>query len=434
MTLVAANSASVAALYWSQTLVSEIAADFSEAGMSSLVPAVTLAGYATGAALIAFGPAAWGRSSIERHLLLLVIALAAVASAPNVATVIMASYFVGCGSSVAQRLLATAAQLVGPAAAGRAIGGVICGSLTAVLGVRLIGQGLGQTFGWRPVFLIAAATVAVSGFLAFATRATRASPTEAATAPSTFQALWRSHALLRRAAFQQAALFAAFNAGWMTVLVEIPAHERPMVVLGGCCAGLAAALAAGRLADRPGQRHVTTLGAAAMLVSASLLLPIAYGTVTGSSQTLLLIVGMALLDAGMQVALVSNQARVQALQPFARVRLAATLTVCGFLGGACGAGAGYWLTQAFNWQAAIGFAAVAACLGLACSLLPAMGKQSWVRRPGLQPYAVSNTNKKRSETAEFLQHCRNGRHLRLWQGSSAYEGAALRDGHTHKAG
>lgn len=434
MTLVAANSASVAALYWSQTLVSEIAATFPEAGMLSLIPAVTLAGYATGAALIAFGPAAQGRSSIERHLLLLVIALAAVASARNVATVIVASYFVGCGSSVAQRLLATAAQLVGPATAGRAIGGMICGSLTAVLGVRLIGQDLGQTFGWRLVFLIAAATVAVSGLLAFATRATRDPPIEAATTPSTFQALWRSHALLRRAAFQQAALFAAFNASWMTALVEVPARERPLVVLGGCCAGLAAALAAGQLADRPGQRHVITLGAAAMLVSASVLLPIAYGTIAGSPQTLLLIVGMALLDAGMQVALVSNQVRVQALQPSARVRLAATLTVCGFLGGACGAGAGYWLTQALNWQAAIGFAAIAACLGLACSLFPTMSKQLRVCRPGLQPHAASNTNKTRSETAELFQRCRNGRHLRLWQGASAYEGAALRDEHTHKAG
>jgi hypothetical protein len=52
--------------------------------------------------------------------------------------------------------------------------------------------------------------------------------------------------------------------------------------------------------------------------------------------------GMALLDAGTQVALVANQARAQALAEDAGVRgrLAAIVTTVGFMGGALGSAAG----------------------------------------------------------------------------------------------
>ena len=111
-------------------------------------------------------------------------------------------------------------------------------------------------------------------------------------------------------------------------------------------------------------------GAAAMVLAAAVLLPAAY-LATGAGRVLLLMAGMALVDAGLQLALVANQARVQALLPAARSRLAALLTVCGAAGGALGAGAGYALWRHAGWAPAIGLAAAAGAVGLACSLLRA---------------------------------------------------------------
>ncbi len=417
--LLGANAASVMALYWNQALVNDLAATFPEAGCLSLVSAMTLAGYAAGVGLIAFGPAALGRLSIDCHLGFLALALASAGSAPNVPTLAMISFFVGCGASAAPRLLARAAHLVKPAVAGTAIGQVICGSLIAVLGVRLLGEDLARILGWRSIFFTASAIVAFLGLLTFGTRATRDPPALTAAAPGTVRTLWRLYPLLRRVAAQQAALFAAFNASWMTVLVELPAQERPLVVIGGCCAGLIAALAAGRSSDRFGQHGVAKAGAAAILVAAGLLLPVAYSIASGVSRTLLLVAGMALVDAGLQVALVANQTRVQAIEPLARTQLAATLTVCGALGGAIGAGAGYWLWQVFGWPAAIGFAASAGYAGFFCS-----GSTKAVRPHFSRASSTVGTVKQPSRMA-----CRSDQHRQPRQTTSIHEDIGPRGRH-----
>ncbi len=423
-TLAAANAASVMALYWNQALVNDLAATFPEARFLSLVSAMTLAGYAAGVGLIAFGPAALGRLSIGRHLGFLAIALASAGSAPNVPTLAIISFFVGCGASAAPRLLARAAHLVESAVAGTAIGQVICGSLIAVLGVRLLGEDLARVLGWRSIFFTAAAIVASLSLLASGTRATHDLQGLTAAAPGTVRALWRSCPLLRRAAAQQAALFAAFNASWMTVLVELPPQERPLVVIGGCCSGLIAALLAGRSSDKFGQHGVVKAGAAAILIAASLLLPAAYSTPSGVSRTLLLVAGMALVDAGLQVALVANQTRVQALEPLARTQLAATLTVCGALGGAIGAGAGYWLWQTFGWPAAIGFVAAAGYAGFSCSVFTAA-----VRLRFSQASSAAGNAKQPSRMA-----CRSDQHRQPQQAISIHEDIGPRDPHSQHAG
>jgi predicted MFS family arabinose efflux permease len=276
------------------------------------------------------------------------------------------------------------------------------------------------------VFLIAAAIVAALALFVCATQGPRELQTTVAARPPTLLALWQSYPLLRRVSAQQAALFAAYNASWMTALLELPPHERPLVVIGGSCVGIAAALAAGHFSNRVGQQIMSRAGAASVLLAAVLVLPAAYGSASGATRALFLLAGMALVDAGLQVALVANQTRVQALAPGARSSLAATLTVAGFVGGSIGAGGGSWLWHAVGWQAAIGLVAVAGCLGFSCSFFTSAPKRTELRRFRELLQAVATTTSKLAIDA-LSACCQHARQSPTWPAASTQREADLRD-------
>jgi predicted MFS family arabinose efflux permease len=369
--LLVANSVSVATLYINHALLRSISASFPSSRLLPLLPAAVLSGYTIGVVTIAFYPKILKIIGLKRHICILISALSLAGLATNVLTLILASFFIGCGASVAQRLLVRAARLKGPAAAGTAIGRVICGALVAVLCVKLIGDDLAQTFGWQTVFLIAAGVTSTAGAILVMSGA--AYDVAAATLSYSASTLWWSYLSLRRAAGQQAALFAAFNASWTLFLMEVPSKERTWIIVGGCGAGVASALVSGWSSDRPLQRCLATTGSIIIFLSSCTILPFAFGAASEIHRMLAFLVGMALIEAGLQAAIVENQTKVQALNLRAQSSLAAILTACGFLGGSIGAGMGLYLFHTFGWQAAVGFISAAGSVGLYCSLVTAPG-------------------------------------------------------------
>ncbi len=371
--LALANAAAVGSLYLNQALLTSAAVSLPVSTWLALVPFATLAGYASGVALVAFGPAR-RRFSVPRHLGVLAIALAAAAAAPTIPALTLASFCVGLGAATAQRLLAAAAHLAGSAAAGRAIGRLIACGLFAVLLVKLLGAAAAGLVGWRGVFALAALLVAVAAFLV---RPPAASAQPVLQHPGV-AAFWRSSSLLRRVAWQQAALFGAFQAAWLIALTALAPEDRWLVAVGGGCAGMLAAVGAGWHSDRGDQGRVAAIGSAAMVVSAALALPFAYGMASGWARSVLLLVGMAGIDGGLQVALVANQARAQAIRPELRSRCAALLTVFGSLGGGAAAGSACWLYGQFGGAVAVLLAAALACTGLLLSMwpLPLLARQN----------------------------------------------------------
>jgi MFS family permease len=146
--------------------------------------------------------------------------------------------------------------------------------------------------------------------------------------------LWLELPTLRLAAVTQALMFGSFSAFWTTLAFRLAAPPFGMNasvaglfgVIGAV--GVFAAPIAGRLSDRVGARAIVLL-----TVSAAALSWLAFGfwnTIPG------LVVGVTLLDFGVQGTLVANQSIIYKLRPEARSRVNTLFMGTTFIGGAIG--------------------------------------------------------------------------------------------------
>ncbi len=124
--------------------------------------------------------------------------------------------------------------------------------------------------------------------------------------------------------------------------------------------GIFAAPLAGRLADKRGPHLVVILGSAITL--SSWLLFGAWNALAG------LVIGVVLLDVGVNCALVSNQHLIFALRPEARSRLNTVFMTAMFLGGSLGSLGATWIYGHWSWTGVCAYGAVLAAGGLLLQL------------------------------------------------------------------
>ncbi|MHB1712099.1 MAG: MFS transporter, partial [Acidimicrobiales bacterium] len=182
----------------------------------------------------------------------------------------------------------------------------------------------------------------------------------------TVKLLFREPLLQRRALFG-ALGFGAFSVFWTTMaflLAGAPYHYGNLTIgLFGLvgAGGAVCANFAGRWADR-GLTKATTL-AFAVFVGISFL-PLWYGR----HDLTMLIVGVLVLDVGVQGLQVTNQAMIYRLAPGSRSRITSAYMVCYFAGGAVGSALGSSLYGSDRWAgvcllgAGIGLAAIVAAV------------------------------------------------------------------------
>jgi predicted MFS family arabinose efflux permease len=369
---------SVANIYYNQPLLDDFRQSFPRsASWVGAVPAVTQLGYAAGMLLLApLGDRFDRRRLILLQIAAICVALVVAAAAPTLTVLIVASLAIGVLATIAQQAVPFAAEIAPPSERGHAVGTVMSGLLLGILLARTASGVIGQYFGWRAVFGASVVALLVLAAVIMA-RLPKSQPTSTLTYGKLLVSMWHlivEHRELREASLTGAGLFAAFSIFWSVLallLAGAPFHLGPQAaglfgIVGA--AGAMAAPLAGKFSDRRGPRAIITVSIVLVAIS-FVVFGVSATSITG------LVVGVIVLDIGVQAAQISNQSRIYALKPDARSRVNTVYMVAYFIGGAVGSGVGAAVWPAFGWigvsVAGIVFAGLAAWNHLA---LPARAK------------------------------------------------------------
>jgi predicted MFS family arabinose efflux permease len=370
-----ASALTVANVYFNQALLPAIATDF---GISprevGLIATLSQLGYALGIVLVVpLGDRNEPRSLVRILLIGVAAALAAAASAPKLSILAGLSIVICMGTCVPQIVLPLAAGLTRPERRGRVIASVQTGLVLGILLSRTL-AGIGaNSFGWRPVYIIAAGLMLSSAIVLPMVLPRRGALSATAPYLTLLGSLWGlvcREAKLRLSCLLGAAIFAAFSAFWTTIPFRLqqPPFNSNLAGVGyfalwGGIGGLVS-LFAGGLIDRFGQDRVSV--AAVVLAAASIVL----GAIWPSSYIALVASGN-LLSFALSAGQIANQARIFCLGAEIRSRLNTIYMASTFAGGAIGsAGAGIvWASH--GWTGVCGFALI--CVAVAAASLAGAG-------------------------------------------------------------
>jgi predicted MFS family arabinose efflux permease len=371
-------------IYCTQPILPLIKAGFGvDLTTVDLVAAAALLGFSTGLALLL----PLGDRFDRRKLVLGQIALAfvfgiAAAVSPSIWTLIAASFGLGIVSCVPQQLVPFAAVMSHPHQRGRSVGTVVSGIMVGILLGRTVAGVVGATYGWRAVYGLEAAFM-VPVFVAAATLLPRGVPSTNLSYGRLLASLWplaRDHRPIRESMMVQALLWACFNAFWVNLaalLATGPWHLGSAWAGGFGIIGAAGAFAAslgGHISDRRGARHVVGLSIGTVTL--------AYLLLSGANSSLaLLVIGVIVLDIGVQAGLVSNQTRAFAVDPKAQGRINSLYMTATFFGGAIGTVVSGWLMSRFGWTGIVAFGIALGLVAAAIHWIAASGKTAASHTP-----------------------------------------------------
>ena len=367
-------------IYCTQPILPLIASGLGvDLGTVDLVAGAALLGFATGLALLL----PLGDRFDRRKLVLGQIAVAfcfalAAAFAPGIWPLIGASFGLGIVSCVPQQLVPFAAVMSRPSERGRSVGTVVSGIMVGILLGRTISGVVGEAYGWRAVYGREAAFM-VPVWIAAAVLLPSGVPTTNLSYGRLLASLWplvRDHSPIRQSMMVQALLWACFNAFWVNLAALLAsgpwrlgsAWAGGFGIIGA--AGAFAASLGGRAADKVGSRSVIGLSIGIVTV--------AYLLLAGAESSLvLLVIGVIVLDIGVQAGLVSNQTRAFAVDPQAQGRINSLYMTATFFGGALGVTISGWLMSRFGWT---GIAIFGVVLGLVAALIHGLGSPGHAAR------------------------------------------------------
>lgn len=367
-----ATAVVVANLYYNQPLLADIAHSFNvsqaEAGSISML---TQIGYASGMLfIIPLGDMLKRKRLIMVDFILIVISLLLAAISPSIHFMMIASFLIGASSVIPQLLLPMAAHLANPQERGKTVGFVMSGLLIGVLLSRTVSGYIGAALGWRSMYFIAAAMMVLLWILLYFLL-----PEIEPTYKGRYKQLMYSiiHLIkeepqLRIASARGALCYGCFGAFWTTLvfLLKEPQFNAGSKVAGafglvGAFGALAASLS-GRLSDKGGGFKLIAYSIVILIIS--------YVVFGLSSHSIAgLVVGVILMDMGVQATHISNQTLVFSLRPEARNRLNTVYMVSYFIGGATGT---FLASQAWNiykWNGVVAIGLILSVLALIVHLV-----------------------------------------------------------------
>lgn len=368
----------VANIYYAQPVINLIAPDV---GLSqyaaSMIVSLTQVGYGLGLFfLVPLGDLLESRRLILVTTLSAAVSLLAAGVSENASWFLVLSLVVGISSVSVQMLIPLAAHLAEERQRGRVVGNIMSGLLLGILLARPISSLIADHFGWRTVFFAAAGLMMVVALL-LAWKTPQRQPDHKAhygQLLASLVTLFRTLPILRRRAFYQACMFAAFSLFWTAVPLELAIHyglsqsQIALFALAGAAGAIAAPIS-GRLADagysKPATRY-SLLGAIAVLWIA---IPSHALGVVG-----LAITGI-LLDFCVQMNMVAGQRIIYAIDPASRSRINGIYMASIFAGGATGSALTSMLYSHGGWGT----------VALAAGIFPLLALLVFLRESSTRP-------------------------------------------------
>ncbi|WP_310994032.1 MFS transporter [Aequorivita marina] len=341
----------VANLYYNQPLLHQIAVNFgvSEAAVSNVALSTQL-GYAFGLLfIIPLGDKVSNHKILQVDFLLMIFSLVAAALSNSLLLLIVSSFFIGFTSAVPQLFVPMAAQLSDNKGRGRAIGIVMSGLLIGILGSRVISGFVGEQFGWR-VMYYSAAGLMVFLFLILRAKLPPLNPHFPGSYGSLLKSIlhyFKTEPELRVASLRGALAFAGLSAFWTTLVFLMEdnfGYGSTITGLFGLL-GIAGALGAtvvGKLNDKINKNQLLLFSALLLIVSWIIFL-------VSSNSIFGLIVGVILVDLGLQALHITNQNIIFSKNPEGRNRINTVYMVSFFIGGALGTTLGALAWETYQW-------------------------------------------------------------------------------------
>lgn len=358
--LASACALSVANVYYAQPLLDALAADFaiSQAAVGAVITATQAGSVLALLLLVPLGDLMPRRKLLLLQLLALAVALLGVACARQTPVLMAAMLLVGMlGTAMTQGLIACAAAIAAPAERGKVVGAAQGGVVTGLLLARVMAGLIADLAGWRAVYGASALAMVATALLLWRTLPALQSPSAAMPylrlVVSTLTLL-RQDRVLRVRSVIALLMFAAFNIMWSALVLPLsaaPYHYSTTTIGAFGLIGLAGALAAasaGRWADQGlGQR--TSAAALALLVLAWLPLGLAFG---GSEvrTLIMLVIGIVMLDLGVQALQVTNQSMILQGSAAAHARLIGAYMLFYAVGSGAGAMAATAVYSTAGWN------------------------------------------------------------------------------------
>ncbi len=363
----------VANLYYNQPLLHLIAQDFGVSELKiSKIAVLTQVGYAFGLLFILpLGDMLLRKRLILFDLIFIIAAMLGMAYASSIEGLFVMSFIIGFTSVIPQLFVPMAAELATPEKRSSTIGLVMSGLLIGILLSRVISGFMGDLFGWRSMYFIGGGLMVII-WIALFFMLPEMRPTFKGSYGSLMKSVWnlaKTQPVLRLASFRGAMGFASMSAVFTTLVFhmeEAPFHASASVVgsfgLIGAVGALAAAFVGKMNAYIPRNRLIT-YGLGIIISSWAFLY---FGGYTYGG----LIIGIILIDLGLQAMHIMNQSDFFALTHLnANSRLNTVYMVSYFVGGSVGTlAAGYaWDYAQWPGVCAVGF--TFCILGLTAHLL-----------------------------------------------------------------
>lgn len=357
----------VANIYYCQPLLGEFARTFHVSDeRSSVVNICTQLGYGLGLLfLVPLGDKMERKKLIFNMHLLAALSMLGAAQATSMNGLFFFSICIGVSSTACQVFIPLAAHLASEEERGNVVGIMMGGLLTGILASRTLSGFVAEYWGWRRLYEVGAALMLLMSLVV-----RRYLPSEQPSFDGSYKELmgslfqlFRQQRVVRESAFLGALLFAAISGFWSTMafFLEKPPYHYSLSVIG--LFGLIGAGGAmvspfiGKTIDRRGPFLPMRIGVLVMLLGYLVLMASGFSI-------WYMVLGIILLDMGLQSAHVPNLSRNYALLPEARTRLNTIYMTVFFIGGTLGSSLGSLAWNAGRWMAVCGSGLVLVMAGI----------------------------------------------------------------------